>query len=145
MYDRSMVRRSRRDVRSAQKPFAQDPRPSRSVEPWTSAHGPFATQHFGNGVNWPDTQLNSRERPPTRGSPALLGTDHAIERWHGDGHGARGHVRRRLPEHDQRDGVDHPGNGAPLRAWVAFLLLPCERGSNSHTVVVTRPRLSLAL
>ena len=33
-----------------------------------------------------------------------------------------------------------PGNGEPS------LLLPCERGSHSHTVVITpRPRLSLAL
>ena len=32
-----------------------------------------------------------------------------------------------------------PGNGE------ASLFLPCERGSHSHTVVVTRPRLSLAL
>ena len=38
-----------------------------------------------------------------------------------------------------------PGNGAPLRTWVAFLVLPCERGSNSHTDVARRPRLSLAL
>ena len=36
-------------------------------------------------------------------------------------------------------------NGAPLRARVAFLFLPCERGLNSHTDVATRPRLSLAL
>ena len=26
-----------------------------------------------------------------------------------------------------------------------FNILPCERGLNSHTVVITRPRLSLAL
>ena len=32
-----------------------------------------------------------------------------------------------------------PGNG------VAAFLLTCERGSHSHTVVVTRPRLRLAL
>jgi hypothetical protein len=32
-----------------------------------------------------------------------------------------------------------------LRARVASLSLPCERGLNSHTVVITRPRLSLAL
>ena len=38
-----------------------------------------------------------------------------------------------------------PGNGAPLRARAASLFLPCERGLNSHTDVVTRPRLSLAL
>ena len=38
-----------------------------------------------------------------------------------------------------------PGNGAPLRARVAAFLLPCERGLNSHTVVDTRPRPSLAL
>ena len=40
---------------------------------------------------------------------------------------------------------DRPGNGAPLRARVASFFLPCERGLNSHTDVVTRPRLSLAL
>ena len=33
----------------------------------------------------------------------------------------------------------------PLRARVASFSLPCERGLNSHTVVITRPRLSLAL
>jgi len=38
-----------------------------------------------------------------------------------------------------------PGNGAPLRARVSAFHLPCERGLNSHTVVDTRPRLSLAL
>ena len=38
-----------------------------------------------------------------------------------------------------------PGNGAPLRARAASLFLPCERGSNSHTDVATRPRLGLAL
>ena len=38
-----------------------------------------------------------------------------------------------------------PGNGAPLRARVASLFLPCERGLNSHTDVDTRPHLSLAL
>ena len=32
-----------------------------------------------------------------------------------------------------------PGNGE------ASLFLPCERGSHSHTVVITSPRLSLAL
>ena len=32
-----------------------------------------------------------------------------------------------------------PGNG------MSVLFLPCERGSHSHTVVVARPRLSLAL
>ena len=32
-----------------------------------------------------------------------------------------------------------PGNGE------AALFLPCERGSHSHTVVITMPRLSLAL
>ena len=84
LYGRSMARRSRRDVKITRKPVAQDPRPSRSVEPFTSVHGPFATQqHFGNGVSWSDAQLNSRERPPTRESPALLGTDHATARWHG--------------------------------------------------------------
>ena len=35
-----------------------------------------------------------------------------------------------------------PGNGAPLRARVASLFLPCERGLNSHTDVITRPRLA---
>ena len=38
-----------------------------------------------------------------------------------------------------------PGNGAPLRARPASFFLPCERGSNSHTDVITRPRLCLAL
>ena len=37
-----------------------------------------------------------------------------------------------------------PGNGAPLRARVASFFLPCERGLNSHTDVITRPHLSLA-
>ena len=37
-----------------------------------------------------------------------------------------------------------PGNGAPLRAGVASFFLLCERGLNSHTVVATRPHLSLA-
>ena len=37
-----------------------------------------------------------------------------------------------------------PGNGAPLRARVPTLLLPCERGSHSHTFVIIRPRLRLA-
>ena len=37
------------------------------------------------------------------------------------------------------------GPRCPLRARVASLSLPCERGLNSHTVVITRPRLSLAL
>ena len=38
-----------------------------------------------------------------------------------------------------------PGDGAPLRARAPSFSLPCERGSNSHTDVVTRPRLSLTL
>ena len=40
--------------------------------------------------------------------------------------------------------VVRPGNGAPLRARVPSFFLPCERGLNSHTDVVTRPHLSLA-
>ena len=40
---------------------------------------------------------------------------------------------------------ERPGNGAPLRARVVVLFLPCERGLNGHTVVITRPRPSLAL
>ena len=35
--------------------------------------------------------------------------------------------------------------GAPLRTRVPSFFLPCERGSNSQTGVITRPRLSLAL
>ena len=40
---------------------------------------------------------------------------------------------------------DRPGNGAPLRARAASFFLPCERGLNNHTDVITRPHLSLAL
>ena len=36
-------------------------------------------------------------------------------------------------------------NGAPLRARATSIFLPCERGLNSHTGVITRPHLSLAL
>ena len=56
-----------------------------------------------------------------------------------------GHKAEDVDRWGKRKLGSRPGNGAPLRVRTTFFFLPCERGLNSHTVVITRPRLSLAL
>ena len=79
---------------------------------------------------------NSRHQTPRTNDDARRRKDAACPH----GHKAEDADRWGKQKLDSR-----PGNGAPLCARATSFSLPCERGLNSHTDVVTRPRLSLAL
>ena len=104
------------------------------------AHGPANHKH--------KPACGRLERPCTRapvnpaGGPCTRADD---ERRRKDAACPHGNKAEDADRWGKRKLGCRPGNGAPLRARAASFFLPCERGLNSHTVVVTRPRLSLAL
>ena len=126
-------------ARCAPRASAQTRRHSVSRSHKTAAHS--RTSHCA--VRAPRPSALRRRRQQRR--PHQTSRTNDDERRRKDAACPHGHKAEDADRWGTRKLGCRPGNGAPLRARVPSFFLPCERGLNSHTVVITRPRLSLAL